>query len=182
MIKCSTIFMWSYIMFKYFTSLVFFLLLIGCSSHFLTKNKDFSLEKKYAIGSFWNYTETSMAGLKAASIVEGVLLKNKITLYSLIEGNEEFTLNKNQKDLLNIQLKEAKSLGADYFITGEVQEWRYKIGIDGEPVVSYSIKIIDLKNKERVFSAIGAKSSWGHKSIGIVAQEIADELLPKFIK
>jgi hypothetical protein len=122
-----------------------------------------------------------MAGLKAASIVEGVLSKNRVVVYSLIEGEEEISLNKNKKDFLNNQLKKAKSLGADYFITGEVQEWRYKIGIDGEPVVSYSIKIIDLKNKERIFSALGAKSAWGHKSIGIVAQEIANELLPEFI-
>jgi len=168
-------------MFKYLSTFLFLLLFIGCSSHFSKKTKEFSLEKKYAIGSFWNYTETSMAGLRAASIVEGVLSKNKVTVYSLIEGEEELSLTKNKKDLLNSKLKKAKSLGADYFITGEVQEWRYKIGIDGEPVVSYSIKIIDLKNEERIFSALGAKSAWGHKSIGVVAQEIANELLPEFI-
>jgi len=168
-------------MFKYLSTLVFLLLFIGCSSHFSKKTREFSLEKKYAIGSFWNYTEASMAGLKAASIVEGVLSKNKVIVHSLIDGDEETSLSKNKKELLNNQLKKAKSLGADYFITGEVQEWRYKIGIDGEPVVSYSIKIIDLNNKESIFSGIGAKSAWGHKSIGIVAQEIADELLPKFI-
>jgi len=75
---------------------------------------------------------------------------------------------------------EAKKMGASYLITGDVQEWRYKTGIDGEPVVSYTLKIIDLNSNQTIFSGVGAKSGWGHKSIGVVAQEIAKELLPKF--
>jgi uncharacterized protein YceK len=168
-------------MFKYLNSLVFLLLLSGCSSHISKTDSVFSLEKKYAVGSFWNYTETSMAGLRAASIVEGVLSEKKVVLFSMIKGDEAFTLDKNKKSIQQAQIEEAKTLGADYLITGEVQEWRYKTGIDGEPVVSYSVKIIDLKNQKSVFSSVGAKSAWGDKSIGTVAQEIANELLPKFI-
>lgn len=169
-------------MFKYLNTLVFTILLLGCSSHFSKNSTNLSIDKQYAIGSFWNYTETPMAGLRAASIVEGVLSDEKMMLFSIIEGDEDATLNKSKKSLLRTQMKEAKSLGANYLITGEVQEWRYKVGIDGEPVVSYSIKIIDLATKQVTFSAIGAKSAWGHQSIGIVAQKIANELLPEFIR
>ena len=70
---------------------------------------------------------------------------------------------------------------ADYLVIGNVQEWRYKTGIDGEPVVSYSIKVIDLKTSNIIFNGVGAKSGWGHKSIGVVAQEIANELIPTFV-
>ena len=138
--------------------------------------------KTYVIGSFWNYTETPMAGLRAASIVESVLSKENIILHSLVEGNEVLSNKKNKNTFIREQIKKAKKLKVAYLITGEVQEWRYKMGIDGEPVVSYSIKVIDISNTQTIFNAVGAKNGWGHKSIGVIAQEIAENIIPNFIK
>ncbi|SFV50207.1 Extracellular Matrix protein PelC [hydrothermal vent metagenome] len=162
--------------------LTFFLILFsGCSSIINKKNLKLPTGKQYAISSFWNYTETPMAGLRASSIVESVLAKEKIILNSLIEGSSEMGEVESRQKFISSKKVEAKALGAEYLITGDVQEWRYKTGIDGEPVVSYSIKIIDLKNDTVIYSSVGAKSGWGHKSIGVVAQEIAEELIPEFI-
>ena len=119
-----------------------------------------------------------MAGDRASSIVESVLSKESIRIESL--GGDTGDIKSRQK-FLSDKKDEAKRLGAEYLITGDVQEWRYKTGIDGEPVVSYSIRIIDLRDGRTIFNSVGAKSGWGHKSIGVVAQEIADELIPKFI-
>jgi len=161
---------------------IFIILLSGCSSVINKKSLNLPSNKKYAISSFWNYTETPMAGLRASSIVESVLSKEPIYLYSLIDTNEEIDEAKSKLNFLKLKKAQAKSLGAEYLIMGNVQEWRYKTGIDGEPVVSYSIKIIDLKTEAIIFNGVGAKSGWGHKSIGVVAQEIAKELIPKFIE
>ena len=168
-------------MFIRFILLGSLLILSACSSIAHKKATLLSTDKTYAIASFWNYTETPMAGLRAASIVESVLSQKNIALHSLIDGSNDVALKEGKQKLFNLQKKQAKSMGANYLITGNVQEWQYKTGIDAEPVVSYSIKIIDLTNNVIVFNAVGAKSSWGHKSIGIVAQEIAKELIPKFI-
>ena len=159
----------------------FTLFFIACSSIVNKENIQLPHNKVYAIGSFWNYTQTPMAGLKTASIVESVLSKENLTLVSLVEGNEEKSLRQSKIAFLKEQTEKAKQLKADYLITGEVQEWRYKSGIDAEPVVSYSIKIIELKSGNVLFNSVGAKSGWGNKSIGVVAQEIASELVPKFI-
>jgi len=156
-------------------------LLTSCSSILNRQNVKLPLDKKYAIASFWNYTETPMAGLRAASIVESVLAKNSVALSSLVAGSDEMESTKSKKDFLKAKKEEAKLVGAEYLVMGNVQEWRYKTGIDGEPVVSFSISIIDLKMDKVVFNGVGAKSAWGHKSIGIVAQEIAQELIPKFV-
>ena len=163
--------------------LLFLILIVtGCSSMINKKDIELPLNKKYAIASFWNYTETPMAGLRVATIVESVLAKNSVALSSLISGSEEMESVKSKEDFLKAKKEKAKSLGAKYLIMGDVQEWRYKTGIDGEPVVSFSIYIIDLQNDKVVFNGVGAKSAWGYKSIGIVAQEIAQELIPKFVK
>ena len=145
------------------------------------QNVEFPLDKKYAISSFWNYTETPMAGLRAASIVESVLAKNSVILSSLVAGSEEMEVTKSKAEFIKAKKEAAKRLGAEYLIMGNVQEWRYKTGIDGEPVVSFSLSLINLNTDKVVFNAVGAKSAWGHKSIGIVAQEIAQELIPTFV-
>jgi hypothetical protein len=156
-------------------------LLTSCSSMINRQNLELPLDKKYAIASFWNYTETPMAGLRASTIVEAVLAKKGLYLNSLIEGAEEIENLKSKKAFFKSKKEEARLLGAEYLIMGNVQEWRYKTGIDGEPVVSFSISVIDLKMDKVVFNGVGAKSAWGHKSIGVVAQEIAQELIPKFV-
>ncbi|CAA6823888.1 MAG: Unknown protein [uncultured Sulfurovum sp.] len=160
--------------------LISLLLFTACSSISHKNPNTLSNNKVYAIASFWNYTETPMAGLRAASIVESVLSQKNISIHSLIDGADDVALKKSKHELFNIQKEQAKAMGANYLIIGNVQEWQYKTSIDNEPVVSYTIKVIDLSNNAIVFNAVGAKSSWGHKSIGVVAQEIAKELIPKF--
>ena len=157
------------------------LLFTACSSIVHKKSTLLSTNKTYAIASFWNYTETPMAGLRAASIVESVLAEQNIAIHSIIDGSDDLSSKKSKLEIFNIQKAQAKTMKANFLITGSVQEWQYKTGIDGEPVVSYTIKVIDLENNAIVFNGVGAKSAWGHKSIGVVAQEIAKELIPKFI-
>ncbi len=159
---------------------LFMLFLLGCSTHLHKPEKKLPSNSTYTIGSFWNYTETPMAGLRASSIVEGVLSTKNIKLHAQIEGSDEMGQSISKADFLQQQKTSAKASGSDYLITGEVQEWRYKTGIDGEPVVSYSLKIIKLNDDSIAFNGVGAKSGWGHKSIGEVAQEIAQELIPSF--
>ncbi len=162
--------------------LVFFLLLFtNCSSTISRSSATLPKNKIYAINTFWNYTETPMAGFRASTIIEGVLSNRGVRTISLIGGESDIEDIKSKESFIKKKINQAKSLGADYIILGSVQEWRYKTGIDGEPVVSYSIKVIDLKDGSVTFSGVGAKSGWGHKSIGVVAQEIAKSLIPKFI-
>jgi len=168
-------------MLKHFFLLISILFITSCSSIIHKKTNTLPSNKVYAITSFWNYTETPMAGLRAASIVESVLSEQNIVIHSLIDGTDDVSSKKTKQELFKLQKEKAETMGADYLITGNVQEWQYKTGIDAEPVVSYTIKVIDLTNNAIVFNAVGAKSAWGHKSIGVVAQEIARELTPQFI-
>ena len=166
---------------KLIITIAFILSFTACSSIINKKNTQLPSNKTYAITSFWNYTQSPMAGLKVASIIESVVAQKNIHIHSIIQENNNISKTNTRNTFLKNRKKEAKQLGADYLIVGNVQEWRYKRGIDGEPVVSYTIKIIELKTNKIIFNSVGAKSGWGHKSIGVVAQEIAMELIPKFI-
>ena len=79
-----------------FLTLSFALLFMACSSIVHKENIQLPHNKTYAIGSFWNYTQTPMAGLKAASIIESVLSKEHLSLISLVEGDEQKALKESK--------------------------------------------------------------------------------------
>ncbi len=115
-----------------------------------------------------NYTDTPRAGMRAASILEGILLTKDYKITSYITG-KEITLKKAKKI--------AKEDGSKYFMHGGVSEWRYKTGIDGEPAVSLQCSLYKTKNGNLVWSATGSDSDWGNASIGTTAQDLLSEMI-----
>ena len=123
---------------------------------------------KIAVFAFDNYTDTPQAGKRAASLAEGVLSAAGYTTKNLVDhrlvSNEE-------------QRLQAKKSGAKYMLIGGVSEWRYKTGIDGEPAVSLSCKLIDVKNAKTIWSGVASDNDWGNASVGTVAQELLEDIL-----
>ena len=130
-----------------------------------------------------NHTETPQAGLRAEAIVEGVLRANgarALKRYPAQLNNESLfePLDRKQQDAA---LAWAKGAGARYAITGAVDEWRYKVGIDGEPAVGLALSVIDLANGETVWSASGGRTGWSREALSAVAQKLARALLAPVI-
>ncbi|MGZ5091639.1 MAG: penicillin-binding protein activator LpoB, partial [Burkholderiales bacterium] len=73
--------------------------------------------------------------------------------------------------------KWARSEGARYAIYGAVDEWRYKVGVDGEPAVGVALHIMDLQTNNVVWSGVGGKSGWSRESLSGVAQKLIRQLL-----
>jgi hypothetical protein len=73
--------------------------------------------------------------------------------------------------------KWARIQNARYAIYGAVDEWRYKVGIDGEPAVGVALHIIDLQSNAVVWSGVGGKSGWSRESLSGVAQKLIKRLL-----
>lgn len=125
----------------------------------------------HVILPFENYTETSMAGLRASAILEGVMRANGYKV------KERFWEHKDT-DFSPVEIKElfarAKNTEARYVVTGQVNEWRYKTGIDGEPAVSITINIYDAKSGGIVWSGTAARSGWSYESLGTAAQKLMD--------
>ena len=58
-----------------------------------------------------------------------------------------------------------------------MEEWRYKVGIDGEPAVGVTLKVVDLSSGRTVWSASGAKSGWSRQALSAVAQTVLTQAL-----
>ncbi len=135
---------------------------------------------KWALLPITNNTDVPQAGLRAEAITEVLLRSRQITNLrrypptmnadSLFEPAER----KHIEDALNW----AHEQGMRYAVTGAVDEWHYRVGIDGEAAVGMTLQVIDLKDNDRVvWSAAGAKSGWSHEALSSVAQKLINELL-----
>ena len=156
-------------------------LFTACSSMQIQKSKTFKPEpqKTIAVVPFYNYTQTPMAGYSAASLA-GVILQshgyNVNTENLRPDAEAELEENGKKRSVLTNTLREK---GYDYMLSGEVTEWRYKTGIDAEPVAGLTVHLEDLHSGKTLYSAAGSKTSLGSGSLSQTAQKILEEILPK---
>jgi hypothetical protein len=136
-------------------------------------------EAKWVMLPVLNHTEVPQAGLRAEAITEALLRArgvNNLTRYPPTL-NIDTLLEPAERKIMVEAEKWARGQGARYAIYGAVDEWRYKVGIDGEPAVGLALHIMDLKSNEVVWTGVGGKSGWSRESLAGVAQKLIRELL-----
>lgn len=76
----------------------------------------------------------------------------------------------------------ARTQGAHYALAGSVDEWRYKIGLDGQPAVGFTLRLIDLKSGRTVWSGAAAASGGSREGLAVLSQHILDRLVRRLLK
>lgn len=156
------------------------LLVLGCSTNSsVSKGGALDAGAKWALLPMTNHTDTPQAALSAETITEhllrlrgvGNIVRYPATLSrdTLFEPSERRVVDEAQKW--------AHEQGARYGISGSVEEWRYKVGIDGEPAVGITLQVLDLDSGAVVWSSSGAKSGWSRDALSRVAHNLLETLL-----
>lgn len=135
---------------------------------------------KIAVIPFANNTETPLAGERAMSITAAELqsfgMRNLVVYQSQTQGKILFPgMNKiqSQKTLFAW----ARQSHARFVVTGSVNEWSYKVGLDGEPVVGLEMQLIDLVTERIIWTAVASKSGGSRVAVSTVAQQVIDSML-----
>ena len=134
---------------------------------------------KWVMLPILNHTDVPQAGLRAEAVVEGLLRSggvNNITRYPAVMNADTLFEPSERKVYIEAE-KWARIQNARYAVYGAVDEWRYKVGIDGEPAVGVALHIIDLQSNQVVWTGVGGKSGWSRESLSGVAQKLIRELL-----
>ena len=134
---------------------------------------------RWALLPIANHTETPQAGLRSEAIVETVLRSlgvREIERYPP-QLSTELLLEPAERKLAEQALAWARAREARYAVSGSVEEWRYKAGVDGEPAVGLALTVTDLRTGAVVYSASGGKSGWSREALSAVAQKLVRELL-----
>lgn len=158
---------------------IFLLILSGCAVIDHTPTAPLERHAKWALLPILNHTDVPQAGLRAEAVADGLLRSMgvaNLTRYPLVpavEGALEGNERKSQEDAL----RWAKEQGMRYAVSGAVDEWRYKVGIDGEPAVGLALSVVDLHSGATVWSAVGGKSGWSREALSAVAQKLMKDML-----
>ena len=126
-----------------------------------------------------NLTDVPQAGLRAESITEATLRARglrQLQIYPPQLSTETLFEPSQRKAQLEAE-KWAKAQGIRFVVYGSVDEWRYKIGVDGEPAVGLVYHLKDLQSNQVVFSSSGGRTGYSREALSAVAQKLAVQLL-----
>ena len=95
-------------------------------------------DAKWALLPMLNHTEVPQAGLRAEAITEALLRARGVA--SLVRYpatlNPDSLVDAGERKAQDEAAKWARGQGLRYGLQGAVDEWRYKVGVDGEPAVT----------------------------------------------
>lgn len=126
-----------------------------------------------------NLTETPQAGAKAEAIVEALLQAKGFSKVKRYAGTASGDALFQNVDNESVEQAGAAAHGQNvkYGLTGAVAEWRYKVGVDGEPAVGISLKLINLETNEVLWATSGSRSGWSRDAVSGIAQKLLGQLL-----
>lgn len=126
-----------------------------------------------------NHGETPQAGERVEAILGTILRARGLSdLRDHAAPKETSGLPElDEKRRYESALAQARSDGFDYGVTGSVEEWRYRSGLDGEPAVGVTVQAVDVKSGRVLWSASGARSGWGRDTLSGTAEKLLSQLV-----
>jgi TolB-like protein len=143
-------------------------------------SKPLERDAKWALLPVANHTDVPQAGLRAEALIEVLLRARGVAnLRSYPPAlNQDSLFEPAERKVVIDAMNWAREQGVRYAVTGTVEEWHYKVGVDGEPAVGMTLQIIDLKDGDHVvWSSAGSKSGWSRDALSAVAQELIRKML-----
>ena len=169
-----------------FVGVLFFGLFSSCS--ITVEKQPFPQLKSdglWAINTLANFSEVPNAGQRVTAILKTHL--NSKGFYQLKQyqpKSESITtlissnIEKNKQEALEWARKNRVS----YLITGSVEEWRYKYGVDGEPTVGVSLQIVDVETANTLWSASASRTGRSYQNLSGVTSSILKSMTNEFKK
>jgi polysaccharide biosynthesis protein PelC len=150
----------------------------ACTTVDVPKAPSFEANALWALLPIINLTETPQAGLRTEAIVLSLLRSGKLPKIVRYPSSiaSENTFEPLDRKAVDQAFTWAKAEKIRYCVTGNVDEWRYKVGVDGEPAVGFTFEVTDLETKTVVWSAAGSRTGWSREALSAVAQKLIAEL------
>jgi len=163
-----------------FISVILLLTLsLSCSVSQVHDGPGVSKKLRWVMLPVINLSLTPQAGIRTEAILETHLrsigiINLEIYPYQITKSGLP---DLNERHRYEVAFKTVRKLNYDYAITGTIDEWRYKSGLDGEPAVGVSLKIIDMKTGKIVWSVSGSRTGWGYESVSGTVNKLLEKLL-----
>jgi hypothetical protein len=151
----------------------------GCSTLSATRAPGVDLKAAWVLLPAVNNTETPQAGARLDSLTASLLRVHGVQNLSVWPAARAGDALLEQADRAGQEkaMVWAKEQQARYAVTGSVDEWRYKVGLDGEPAAGITLSITDLSSGQVIWSGSAARTGWSREAVSGVAQKVVNQLL-----
>ena len=155
------------------------LALAGCASLTTTGEVAARADERWALLPIENLSATPHAGELARELVEVTLRARGLerldawreegepSIAELVDGDARLARAK----------RWARENGYRYAVTGTVHEWRYRSGIEREPVIGLGLKLVELDTDRVLWQASAARTGWGSSNLSKVGARVVEDLL-----
>ena len=155
-------------------------LLAACSTLDQGKSPQLEPQASWAVLPFANHTETPLAGQRAEAIAQALLSAQGVAASvrrAPASTQQEALFNAGDGQRMQEALAWAREQKLRYALAGSVEEWRYKVGVDGEPAAGITLHILDVASGETLWSGSGGQSGWSREALSAVAHKLMRKLL-----
>jgi hypothetical protein len=131
-------------------------------------------------GPIANYSDTPMANKQIESMLTNVLFAkgfDQIIPYPRQQNCEKLLFCPGDMPNRQAILTWARQHHIQYVLTGAVHEWRYKVGLDGEPVVGASLTILDAQRGQVLWSGLGSAIGSSRQGLDVIGQEMLGQVM-----
>lgn len=149
----------------------------GCASHTGNPSPLLPRAAQWGLLPLSNYSQAPQAGERNEQILLSVLIKDGLhpLVYSAPGDIDPVLLSDNERQAGALQWARRQKL--DYLITGSVEEWRYKSGLDGEPAVGISLRVLEAATGRVLWSTSAARAGWSRESLAGASHKVLDQLV-----
>jgi TolB-like protein len=157
--------------------------LTACSVTDSARRPSLDANAQWALLPIVNHTETPQAGLRAEAITESLLVaRGRNVMRYPAPLQSETLFEPSDRKAVDQALAWAKKTNARYALTGAVEEWRYKVGVDGEPAVGVTLTIVDVASGATLWSGTGGRTGWSREALSAVAHKLIRQLLSEALQ
>lgn len=153
------------------------LLVAGCASSTGKVSPTFKGEANWGMVPMVNYSQTPQAGERSEQILISVLTERGLQPKIYPPAKQTGHALADESERLAAGLEWARRQQLDYVISGSVEEWQYKSGLDGEPAVGISLRVLDPATGGVLWSNSGARAGWSRESLAGTAQKVIGKLV-----
>lgn len=156
------------------------LILAGCMKINSSQTVQTMPNSRWGIAMFTNNTEIPQAGYRAMNITSGVLRSKGVrylALYPTVGNCSKLIVCPNSTPSVASVLRWARGQGLHYLMMGAVNEWDYKVGLDGEPIVGVSLQLYHVGSGAMMWSSVGSKIGTSRSGLAVIAQDLINKML-----
>jgi hypothetical protein len=152
--------------------------LSSCASYHVSQSPAVNKTARWIIMPISNQSTTPMAGQQAEQILSSIM-------FNLGVDTDLYPENENT-DLASILDQSANNKKAyewlasqtyDYVLTGTIQEWHYKTGLDGEPAIGVTLELISVSSGKTIWKSSGSRAGWGRESVASAGHTVIENIL-----